>query len=320
MKRFIVLLFCFALLLTACSSEQESTPTKVIKYVTATPAPTNTPMPTPTEEPHGPRIAFSSNRGADPNVLDVCVMDVNTGEITVLNTGFNAAHFPKWSPDGSRIMFVVEQIWNLYTIKPDGSELTQLTDFRSNNADWSPDGSQIVFQSDHQNEPVDTPDLYIMDLASGALTEILDQPEIIDYSPRWSPDGETIMFLSQLTGKYEIYTMNTDGSDMQQVSDTVDTVFDATWSPDGSRIAVVYGKGNLTDIYVMDPDGISNVVRLTANKSSNNNPSFTPDGQQLLFSSNMNGNLDLYIINVDGSNLIQLTDDEYYDAYPDWSP
>ena len=319
MKRLFVLLFCLTLVVPACSSEPEPTPTKVIKYVTATPAPTDTPMPTATPEPAGPRIAFSSNRGGDPDFLDLYVMDLESKEITPLNTGFDQALFPKWSPDGSLILFTVGEVWNQYTIKPDGAELTQITDFRSNNGDWSPDGSQIVFQSD-QNEPTDTPDLYIMDLASSEVTEILDAPDIIDYNPRWSPVDDTILFISRQPGKDEIFKIGADGSGMEQISESGSPVVEAVWSPDGTRMAITYGGFGITDIYVMDLDGVSNVVRLTANKKSNNSPSFSPDGSQIVFASNMGDNWDLWMIDVDGENLTQLTDDEYYDAYPDWSP
>jgi len=51
-----------------------------------------------------------------------------------------------------------------------------------------------------------------------------------------------------------------------------------------------------------------------------NSPSFSPDGKQIVFASNMSGSWELWTINVDGTNLVQLTDDEYYDAFPDWSP
>lgn len=320
-KKSFTLFVFFALLLAAC--EQPSTPTEQPTPTNTSPPPTATATatvtPSPTPVPAGPRIVFVSNRGSDPAKLDLYILDLNSMEITPLNTGLQAA-LPKWSPDGSKILFSVMDIWNLYTIGADGTNLTQVTDFRSNNGDWSPDGSQIVFQSDHQNEPENAPDLYRIDANSENLVEILDTPEVIDYSPRWSPVEDKIMFISRQTGKDEIFTIKVDGSELTKISDSGSPVTEAVWSPDGSRMVIAYGGFGKTDLYVMDPDGLSNVLRLTQNKSTNNSPSFSPDGMQIVFASNMSGSWELWTINVDGTNLVQLTDDEYYDTFPDWSP
>jgi len=247
-------------------------------------------------------------------------MDVETLEITPVNTGFDTALFPQWSPDGNMILFTLPDIWNLYTIYPDGTNLTQITDFRSANADWSPDGAQIVFQSDHQNEPQDTPDIYIIDITGENLVEILDDPDIPDYNARWSPDGSKILFVTRRTGKDELFTMNIDGTDPVQVSDSADPVVQGAWSPDGTRIAFAYGGFGITDLYAMDSDGVSNVARLTNNESTNNSASWSPDGERIVFASNVSGNWDLWVINADGTGLVQLTNDEFYDSFPDWSP
>lgn len=61
-------------------------------------------------------------------------------------------------------------------------------------------------------------------------------------------------------------------------------------------------------------------MRLTNDKFSNTAPSFSSDGEKIVFASNRSGNWDLWIVNADGSELTQLTDDEYYDGFPDWSP
>jgi len=339
---FVLALVVLAMLLTACAASTPAptatplptdTPAPTDTPVpsdtpepTATPVPTDTPVPTetlvPTLTPYAgsDRIAFVSNRGDDPNALGLYLLDVETLEITPVETGFETVLFPKWSPDGNTILFTVPDVWNMYTIHADGSNLTQLTDFRSANGDWSPDGSKIVFQSDHQNEPEDTPDIYIIDANGENLVEILDAPETADYSPRWSPAGDKILFLSNKSGKAEIYSMNPDGSDVTQLSDSKDQLVDAAWSHDGSRLAFSYGSGNVVNLYASDPDANSNVVRLTSSGDMNQFVSWSGDGEQVVFSSNRSGNWDLWTVNADGSNPVQLTDDEHYDAYADWSP
>lgn len=222
MKKHFILLFVFAMLVGACA---QPTPEPTKPPPPPPPEPTNTPVPpTPTPEPTlppvvgGPRVVFVSNRGDDPDKTDLYVLDMETQEITSLNTGFDAVVFPQWSPDGRKILFAVRDVWNLYTIAPDGSDLTQVTAFRSNNADWSPDGSKIVFQSDHDNEPTDTPDIYTVDANGENLVELIDEPEFADFNPRWAGSGQ-IMFLSNRTGSYEVFLINEDGSDVTQVTE-----------------------------------------------------------------------------------------------------
>jgi TolB protein len=277
------------------------------------------PADTPEDVP--PMIVFSSNRGGDPNVLELYLLDPETLEITPLETEVESPVLPKWSPDGSQILFSIPGIWNLYTLDIESAELTQLTDFRSNNADWSPDGSQIVFQSDHQNEPEDTPDIYIMNIDGENLIEILDDPEVLDISPRWSPDGEKILYLSTKSGNMEIHTMNVDGSDSVQVTELGTPILSAAWSPDGERIAIISAKGAITDLSIIDKDGSADsLVQLTDDEDNDANPAWSPDGEKIVFRSDRSGHPDLWMINVDGTDLVQLTDDEYFDDFADWGP
>jgi Tol biopolymer transport system component len=321
MKKHVVLLLVFAVLLTACAQAPE--PTEPPAPTNTPVPPTDTPEPTPTPVPAGPRVVFVSNRGDDPDKTDLYILDVESGEITPLNTGFDAVVFPKWSPDGSKILFAVRDVWNLYTIEPDGSNLTQVTDFRSNNADWSPDGGQIVFQSDHQNEPVDTPDIYVVDADGGNLVELLDAPEYADFNPRWAPGSNQIMFLSNRTGHFEIFLMNADGSEVTQVTEGGASITNASISNDGEWIAFVYPQGgNFTDMYRIDKSGdLDSVVRLTKDATFDDGPAWSPDNEKIFFYSDRGGNVDLWMFDADGSDPVQLTDDEYYDAYPDyWEP
>ena len=90
---------------------------------------------------------------------------------------------------------------------------------------------------------------------------LLTEP-ISDWDASWSPDGSHIAFTSSRDRNWEIYVMDTDGSNQQRL--TNDPAYDSapSWSPDGSRIAFMSsGEGNW-DIHVMDTDG-SNQQRLT---------------------------------------------------------
>jgi TolB protein len=276
-----------------------------------------------TPVPMGPRIVFVSNRGDDQDVFDLYILDMETEEIIPLNTGIGDVVLPKWSPDGNQILFGVRHVWNLYIINIDGTGLTQLTDFRSNNGDWSPDGTQIIFQSDHQNEPQDTPDIYRIDVDGKNLVEILDDPPVADFNPRWSPDGSHIMFISDRSGNYEVFVMNADGSDVKQITDSEFPIIDFSLSPDDTLIVYTYAYAypDAADLYTIDKD--ESVVQITDNKGEafDESPSWSMDNKKIFFSSNRSGNKDLWVIDIDSSDLVQLTDDQYDDSSLDyWAP
>ena len=137
--------------------------------------------------------------------------------------------------------------------------------------------------------------------------------------------------------------MNTDGSNVKRLTESLGNDGGAFFSPDGKRIVfrayhletpeetADYKKlltGHLVnlsrlDIFVMDSDG-KNRKRITNNGSVNFCPYFTPDGKKIIFSSNMDDpkgrNFDLYLINVDGTGLERITFHEDFDAFPMFSP
>jgi Tol biopolymer transport system component len=122
-----------------------------------------------------------------------------------------------------------------------------------------------------------------------------------------------IAFNSNRSGNFEIYVMNSNGSNQTRLT-TAGGVTPA-FSPDGSKIAFVSGDG----IYVMNADG-SNPMRLTNNSAGDTQPSFSPDGSRIVFQSFRDNNLDIYVMNADGSNQTRLTTNSAIDESPTFSP
>jgi Tol biopolymer transport system component len=153
------------------------------------------------------------------------------------------------------------------------------------------------------------------------------------WDPAWSPDGSRIAFAS-LRGHFDLFTARADGSDVQRLTKDQKTRDSSpVWSPTGDELAFVSTIDGNFDIFRMDADG-TNTVNLTQSPDANDcgcfapffvfaQPAFSPDGNQIAFSSDLadpGGNLDVYVMNRDGSHIRRLTTNPAIDAEPDWSP
>ncbi len=126
-----------------------------------------------------------------------------------------------------------------------------------------------------------------------------------------------IAFVSNRSGKAQIYAMAPDGTRLTQL--TYDTAGSGgpNWSRDGSRIAFV----KQATIYVMNADG-TGVVPVIADPGTNGPPTWSPDGTRLAFERccDSQGYSQIYIVSSQGTGLVQLTTDARFHESPDWSP
>ncbi|HEX7999681.1 MAG TPA: protein kinase [Pyrinomonadaceae bacterium] len=145
---------------------------------------------------------------------------------------------------------------------------------------------------------------------------------LADVQPRWSPDMSRIAFASAREGKLEIYTMDSEGNNLQRLTNNTVDDFVPAWSPDGKRLAFTSKRDGNDEIYVMNADGTAQ-QNLTNNPAADSRPSWSPDGRRLVFTSNRGedaNNFDLYAIDADGGNPVRLTNDPGFDSDPSWSP
>ncbi len=245
----------------------------------------------------------------------------------------------------AQIAFVSQRDGNpeIYVMDADGGNQRRLTNNPAKEWDpsWSPDGEQIAFVSDRDGHPHVIPgwftyEIYVMDADGGNQRKLTNSPAD-DRDPSWSPDGKRITFMSMRDGHvidfaptYEIYIMDVDGGNPQNLTNNPSDDRYPSWSPDGKRIVFVSERpghfrgeaGITTEIYVMDADG-GNQQKLTENRQTDWFPSWSPDGERIAYASDRKGdfeNFDIYVMDADGGNQQKLTNHRDYDWMPSWSP
>lgn len=162
--------------------------------------------------------------------------------------------------------------------------------------------------------------------ANGTNPVRLTNNTTAEWEPHWNPAGTKIAFTSNLAvngipwdGNWDVYTMNPDGSDVTNLTNSPSYDFNSTWSPDGSQIAFTTDRDGNAEIYVMDQFG-GNLINLTNNLASDGHPAWSSDGSKIAFRSDRNGNDEIYVMNFDGTGQTRLTNNAAVDNLPAWSP
>ncbi len=140
-----------------------------------------------------------------------------------------------------------------------------------------------------------------------------------DSSPAWSPDGTRIAFGSPSDRSPEIYVFDSDGSDLDRLTNNSAADWWPTWSPDGARIAFASTRDGSAEIYVMDADG-GDVERLTNSGGVNGWPAWSPNGAKIAFASGRGGDPEIHVMNADGSDVERLTNNSGGNNLAAWSP
>lgn len=201
------------------------------------------------------------------------------------------------------------------------------------NPHWSSDGKKIVFESTKDGKSA----IYTI-YADGSNLRKLTDSQFTNGQPRWSRDGKMIVFYSERDGHLQLYVMNADGSNQRKLTDTSDLDYLPDFSPKGDFVVFQSRKerpGIAHDIYIIRVDG-TNRTRLTDEKNGYTSPKWSPDGKKILFErtvvtkkyyrelsreemGQMKNSTEIFVMDKDGANMKNLTNNEVEDSAPQWS-
>lgn len=280
-------------------------------------------------------IAFSYQPGGPGNESNIFTIFPNAeGEmqITDASDGLPYDFDPAWSADGTMLAFDTHEgnsfnkiikIIDLTSEVPfPGNVITTLDsggeDYHDTSPSFSPDGIKIVAV---RSGP-EFDELIIFDIDSGSWDTLNVQADWLLY-PKWSPTGDKIAYVNfpDYSSPGDIYLINPDGSGNVNITnnDALDTY--PAWSPDGQQIVFASDRDGEPDgngeIWSMDITGENPIPTMISNGDYGcSYPSFSPDMQQIVFSDLGN----LFIVDVDGSNIRCIVANGYSTIGSTWSP
>ncbi len=259
------------------------------------------------------RILFVGQRGGEK---DLYMMDWDGQRTKKLGLRSSLLLAPHWSSDGTKAVYSSERgrQWGIYLL--DFLKMTEKRIFVSKGTnlagDFFPKENTFVFSSTKDG----TPDLFSYNINTGTLRK-LTSTFGIEVSPSVSPDGKYIAFVSDRGGTPQIYVMRSDGREVRRVSFEGNYNTSPCWSPAGDRI-VFSGRKGKNQIFIVKPDG-SGLTQLT-DTGNNEDPSFSPDGRYITFSSDRDRTKSIYIMRANGESQQRITPKDLRAFGPRWSP
>jgi TolB protein len=264
---------------------------------------------------------------------------------------------PDWSPDGSLLVFhrsVPDSPFAIYTVKPDGSDVTRLSpacsasgpdlETKCEDGAWPsfvPDGKRVVYtrstgkvrQFPGGDQWIQHSDIAVRDVNGANLRVLIrSRPYGGDYAmAAFAPDGSRFVYvrtnspLAKPAGGRALFVARADGSRQRRITPwSLDAGDNPDWSPDGRLIVFRSPASSFegSQVYVVRPDG-TGLQQLTRFEPGTSvlSYSFSPDGKWITFSrSGRGGQPDIFVMRANGTEIRPVTRTVLWDSAPDWGP
>lgn len=201
------------------------------------------------------KVVYSAVVSREPRVTQIFLKDLETNEIIQLtHSGDNL--WPRWSPDGSQVVYLSwsrEKSYDIYIMNDDGTNSQPLVASVASEKtpDWSPLRNKIVFVSNED----ETDQIYVIDLNSLLVTKLTNNLAGVS-TPQWSTDGKRIAFTANtgVSGRSQVFIVDADGLNLQQVTSYDIDNFEGNpvWCPDDSCIIFTRFVNGVPKLMLLD--------------------------------------------------------------------
>jgi Tol biopolymer transport system component len=192
---------------------------------------------------------------------------------------------PEFVNPGPKVVFASNRDGgsHLYIMDITGENVHPLTSFPEGfeaNPDWSPGGDVVAFTAIDPGGDTSTIDIVNSDGTDER--EIIRSTASLNGWPRYSPNGSLIAFVSNRSGRFQIYTARADGSDQKRATNSDLEEARPSWSPDGQKILFSGQVDGLFQLFEVRIDG-TGLKRLTGGLLQKRSAEYSPDGRKILF-------------------------------------
>lgn len=222
----------------------------------------------------------------------------------------SGAGSPRWMPDSAGLLVTVERgaRTRILLTDRDGAWPRPVSQGPGHDLDPqpAPDGRAVAYV--HQPlDDLNRTDILLADLETGEVRALTGTPSRHDRSPRWSPDGSRLAFLSDRPGFYELFILDVTTGAERQVTRAGHDLADIEWSPDGSRVLCTVNRGGALDLAVVEVD--TGALRdLRAGRGVHLYPHWLGDGRAVSFEyEDPQTPADIYRMDVESRQVMQLT-------------
>lgn len=260
------------------------------------------------------RVAFVAE---DEGKKGLFIMDWDGSNLKRLGIRGNFVLSPHWSKSGDKLAYSSERNgqWGVYLL--DFTKMTEKKLFASRGlnitGNFFPDENEIVFASSKD----ETYGFYLLRISDLWIKRITTS-RWIEVSPYVSPDGSSIAFVSDKGGTPQIYIMDKKGYSSKRLTFEGSYNTSPNWSPLGDRIAFVGRASGAHQIFTIKTDG-TELTQLTF-IGNNEDPSFSPDGRFIIFTSDRYSTSSIYIMRANGESQKRITPVQLKAFGPKWSP
>ncbi|KAJ54104.1 translocation protein TolB [Actibacterium mucosum KCTC 23349] len=179
--------------------------------------------------------------------------------------------------------------------------------------------SRVVYVAESGPKNARLKQLALADYDGANTTYLTDSANLV-LAPRFSPNGQQVLYTSFETGFPRIYLLDVATGQRRALDDQPGTMtFSPRFSPNGNQVLFSLSQGGNTDIYALDL-GSGARQRLTSAPSIETAPSFSPDGSQIVFESDRSGSQHLYVIPAGGGEPRRISRGDGRYSTPVWSP